>query len=336
MADGGEGTLDAFVACGWRRVERTVRGPLGAPVRAAFALDGRRAIVESASASGLALVAPLNDIRRASSYGTGELIRAALDEGARDIVVAVGGTATNDGAAGVLQALGARLLTASGDDVSPGGGGLARIASVTLEALDVRLRNVRITVANDVTNPLLGNTGASAVFAPQKGAGSDDIALLDAALARFADVTAKACGRDVRHEAGAGAGGGIGFGLRAYLGAAFRPGFDIVAEAVRLGEKLTGTAYCFSGEGSVDAQTLSGKTVDGVVRLARAAGVPAIAFAGRVDADAERSFAERGAVVVPLADGPLAIGESCERAAELLERAAARTMRLLALGRPPS
>ncbi len=329
VADGGEGTLDVFFARGWRRVERTVRGPLGEPVRAAFAIRGTRAVVESAQASGLAPAGEPRDVLRASTYGTGELVRAALDAGAREIVVAIGGTATNDGGAGMLEALGLRLTREDGAALEPGGGALARLARVSRDGLDPRLAESTFVVANDVASPLVGPHGASAVYGPQKGASPADVRVLDAALARFADASAVALGSDVRDEPGTGAGGGLAYGLRAYLGARFRAGFEIVAEVVGLADHLAGARYCFSGEGSIDAQTLAGKTADGVTRFAREAGVPTVVFGGRVDPFAERAFAERGALVVPIADGPLDLAECCARAGELLERAAFRTTRLL-------
>jgi glycerate kinase len=332
MADGGEGTVDAFVESGWQRVTRHVCGPLGDSVEAAFACDGERAVVEMAEASGLAC---LPDGRRdalgATSYGTGELIRAALDLGARRIVVAVGGSATNDAGAGLLAALGARFLDVHGVPVAAGGAALINVASIDLAALDPRLRETVFDVAADVDNPLTGPLGASAVFGPQKGASPADVLHLDTALERFAQVTAGTLGEDVRDEPGAGAAGGLGFALRAYVRASLRPGIALVAELRGLPALLAGAVFCATGEGCIDAQTLGGKTVDGVGRLARAAGVPTIAFAGRVDAEAERELAARGVVVVPIAAAPVSAAEAMENAAALLERAAFRAGRLLAL-----
>ncbi|MEO6991636.1 MAG: glycerate kinase, partial [Candidatus Baltobacteraceae bacterium] len=237
MADGGEGTVDAFVAAGAQRVTRRVRGPLGDPVEAAFALDGTTAIVEMAAASGLELVPHARrDPLRASTYGTGELIRGALDGGARRIVVGIGGSATNDGGAGMLQALGARFLDPNGDELAPGGAALARLEHVDLSALDLGLHEAHIEVASDVDNPLCGPSGASVVFGPQKGASPDDVATLDKALAHFADMTASETGADHRNDPGAGAAGGLGFGLIAYLRATLRPGVEIVAELRGLNE----------------------------------------------------------------------------------------------------
>ena len=332
MADGGEGTVDAFVESGWARVACAVRGPHGELVDAAFAYsdDAATAVVEMAAASGLALVPPeRRDPLRATTFGTGELIRAALDRGARRIVVAIGGSATNDGGAGMLAALGVALLDANGSALEPGGAALAELARVDPGGLDPRIRATRFEIAADVDSPLLGPRGATHVFGTQKGATPADLDALEGALARFADHTAGAVGADFRHERGAGAAGGLGFGLRAYLGAVARPGVELVADLRGLREALQGSVWCFTGEGAIDGQTLAGKTVAGVGALAAAAGARTVAFAGRVDSAAERALAERGIIAVPIADGPLDLPAATARAGDLLERAAERTARLI-------
>jgi len=334
MADGGEGTVDAFVESGWRRVARRVCGPLQEPVEASFAFDDdtSSAVIEMAEASGLAHIdGRRRDALRATSYGTGELLRAALDLGARRIVVGLGGSATNDAGTGMLTALGARFLAADGSEIGPGGAALAEISTVDLSGLDARVRATTIDVAADVDNPLTGPRGASAIFGPQKGASPEDIVRLDAALAGFARVTARSLGCDVRDEAGMGAAGGLGFALRAYLDASLRPGIALIAELRRLADHVAGAVFCATGEGSIDVQTLGGKTVDGVARLAQRAGIPTIAFAGRVSAEAERVLGERGTVVVPIAAAPVSDEVAMRDAAVLLERAAARAGRLIAL-----
>jgi glycerate kinase len=329
MADGGEGTLDAFVEGGWERVALEVHGPLGHPVPASFARSGETALVEMAAASGLGLVpraarAPL----RTTTYGTGELVRAALDAGARRIILALGGSATNDGGAGMLQALGMRFLDTAERELEPGGAALARLARIDAGGLDPRTRTVRFEVASDVDNPLLGPRGASAVFGPQKGAGAADVTLLDAALAQFAGVVAATCGVDRRAEPGTGAAGGLGFALRAFFDAPIRPGFELVAEVQGLDAALARADWCLTGEGSIDAQTASGKTVFGIARRAYAAGVPSIAFGGRVTADAETALAALGTTCMPIADAPLRLETALRRAAGLLGRAAERALRL--------
>jgi glycerate kinase len=333
MADGGEGTVDVFLASGWERVSTRVRGPLGDDVDAAFALSRAsepRAVVEMAAASGLALLQRARyDPLRASTFGTGELVREALARGARGVIVGLGGSATCDGGAGFLTALGARLLDEDGRDIEPGGAALERLASIDLRGLDARLRGVRFVGAADVDAPLLGARGASLCFARQKGASPADVARLERALARFADVAAASLGVDARDDTGTGAAGGLGFALRAFVGASLEPGVEIVADARDLSGLLEGASWCFTGEGSLDAQTLAGKTVLGVAARARAAGARTVAFAGRVERPAAVALAELGVRVVPIAEPSLALAESIARGGELLERAAARIAREL-------
>ncbi len=334
MADGGEGTVDVFLAGGWERVRCRVRGPLGADVEAAFALSSEReprAVVEMAAASGLALLERADyDPLRATTFGTGELVREALARGARTIIVGLGGSATCDGGAGALCALGARMFDDEGRDLALGGAALERLAEIDLRGLDPRLRGVTLVGAADVDAPLLGPCGASRGFAAQKGASLADVPRLERALCRFAEAAATALGVDVRDDAGCGAAGGLGFALRAFLDARLERGIDIVADARDLSGHLAGATWCLTGEGSIDAQTLAGKTVLGVAARARAAGARTIAFAGRVETRAVDALAELGIVVVPIADPPLALDESMSRAGELLERAAARIARELA------
>ena len=330
MADGGEGTVDAFLATGAAARERRVRGPLLAPVDASFALDGTLAVVEMASASGLQLLASAErDPLRATSYGTGELLRAALDAGAERVVVGVGGSASVDGGAGMLSALGVRFLDASGAELEPGGEALLRLARVDASGLDPRVRRTPLEGAYDVSNVLCGPEGAAFTYGPQKGASPEECALLDAALARFADVTAVASGVDLRAFAGTGAAGGLGFALLAYCGAVLRPGFDVVANALGLPGALRAARVCFTGEGRVDRQTLYGKTVAGVGRLGRAAGVPVIAFAGDIEPGCEAALFEAGVTALqPIVAGPMDLAAAMASAEQLLERAATRAGRL--------
>jgi glycerate kinase len=329
MADGGEGTVEAFLASGARRIVRTVRGPLGAPVAASFALDGTRAIVEIAAASGLALLGQdERDPLRASTEGTGELIRAALDAGARKIVVALGGSATNDGGSGMLRALGIRFLDSAGAELPAGGAALAQLARIDASGLDPRLRDAGFEVAADVDSPLCGPNGASTLYGPQKGARPEDVAELDAALARFSQVASGLLGFDCSAEAGSGAAGGLGFGLRAFLGARLRPGVEIIADVRGLDQALAGARLCLTGEGAIDEQTLHGKTVSGVATRAAAHGVETVAFGGTVVAAAEAALAARGVVVMPIADRPMTLAQAQAECAELLSRAASRVARL--------
>lgn len=289
MADGGEGTLDAMVD-GLRGERRTTRvsGPLGDPVDAGYGMvpgpSGPTAIVEMARASGLELIAEARrDPKRTTTRGTGELIDAALRERPAQIVVCIGGSATNDGGAGMAQALGVRLLDDEGLEIGPGGAGLLDLARIDASRLNPAVRRTRFVVATDVDNPLTGPQGASAVFGPQKGAAPDDVAMLDRALAHFAAVVHRDLGIDVRHVPGAGAAGGLGAGLVAFLGAHLRPGVEVVMEAVGLPERLGRADLAITGEGKLDEQSLHGKAPAGVIRAGREAGVPVVVLCGRAE-----------------------------------------------------
>ena len=296
VADGGEGTLDAAVGAGFVACSTTVTGSAGNPVEAGFALLDRTAVVEMALASGLAALpvdedgAPVLDAGGATSRGTGELIRAALDAGATRIVLGVGGSACTDGGAGLLQGLGARLLDDEGAELGRGGAELARLARVDLTGLDPRVQDAQFVLAADVDNPLTGTNGAAAVFGPQKGADPDLVASLDAALTVFRDRLADALGPAALTAAGApgaGAAGGVGYAALAVLGAQRRPGIDVVLEFVGLADRMVGTDLVVTGEGSLDEQSLGGKTPMGVATTAHAAGVPVVAVCGRTTLDEE-------------------------------------------------
>jgi glycerate kinase len=284
VADGGEGTVQAMIdASGGRLVTLQVSGPLGEPVSAFYGLmgDGETAVIEMAAASGLELVPPaLRDPLRTSSYGTGELIRDALQAGARRFVLGIGGSATNDGGAGMLQALGGRLLNAAGQDLRPGGGALAMLAKIDLSGLDPRVKDCVFDVACDVSNPLVGPQGASHIFGPQKGATPAVVEQLDANLRLYADVIARDLGEHVADVPGAGAGGGIGAGMMVFLGGRLRPGSEIVTAAVGLDAALADADLVVTGEGRIDSQTIHGKTPIGVARVALRHGVPVVAIAG--------------------------------------------------------
>ncbi|WP_418959952.1 glycerate kinase [Streptomyces tritici] len=286
VADGGDGTVAAAVAAGFERRELTVTGPLGEPVTAAFALRDGTAVVEMAEASGLQLLppgvfAPLT----ATTYGSGELLAAALDAGARTIVFGVGGSATTDGGAGMLAALGARFLDAAGEPVGPGGAALAQLASADLSGLDPRFRDVDLILASDVDNPLTGPKGAPAVYGPQKGASPEDVETLDAALAHFVTVLEAAIGPKAAECAvapGAGGAGGIGYGALVGLDASFRPGIELMLEVLGFAPALERATLVITGEGSLDEQTLHGKAPAGVAAAARAAGKEVVAVCGRL------------------------------------------------------
>jgi glycerate kinase len=289
VADGGDGTVAAAVAAGFERREVRATGPRGEHLTAAYALRGRTAVVEMAEASGLqhlppGVFAPLT----ATTYGTGELLRAALDAGAREIVLGVGGSATTDGGAGMLTALGARFLDAAGRPVGVGGGGLADLASADLSGLDGRLADTVIVLASDVDNPLTGPKGAAAVYGPQKGAQPADVAALDAALARYAAVlesTLGAWAAGLADAPGAGAAGGIGYGALVGLRAGFRAGIEVMLDVLGFAAALERATLVVTGEGSLDAQTLHGKAPAGVAAAARARGVDVVAVCGRLALD---------------------------------------------------
>lgn len=288
VADGGDGTLDAAELAGFHRVPVTVTGPTGEPVRTSYVVRGAWAVVEMADACGL-LRLPAGELHplTASSRGLGEVIAAALTAGHRRLLIGIGGSASTDGGAGMLAALGARLLDESGHDLRGGGSDLIRLARLDLSGLHPALAAADLTVASDVTNPLLGEHGAAAVFAPQKGATPADVPVLEAALRRFADVVTATTGRDDRNLPGAGAAGGVGYAVQAVLGARMRPGIEVVLELSGFDRLVVGASLVVTGEGSLDLQTLLGKTPAGVARAARAAGVPVVAVCGRALLDRE-------------------------------------------------
>ena len=291
IADGGDGTVDAVLTAGAGFERRTVRapGPLGDPVDAAFALRGTTAVVELAQAGGLAQLPPHErDPLRCHTRGTGRLIAAALDAGARTIILGVGGSASTDGGAGMLAELGARWLDATGESVPDGGGGLARIAAVDLSGLDRRLRDAEILLAVDVDSPLLGEHGAATVYGPQKGASAAQVAQLERGLSHYADVLANALGDAVRRAAqapGAGAAGGTGFGALAVLGATRHSGVELLLATIGFDQALADADLVVTGEGSLDAQTLRGKAPMGVAAAAHARALPVVAVCGRLALD---------------------------------------------------
>lgn len=289
VADGGEGTLDAALSAGFERRSATVTGPSGTPLEAEWGLRAHQAVIEMARASGLEVVVGAPDALRATSRGTGELIVAALDAGATSIVLGVGGSANTDGGAGMLSALGVRMLDASGAAVADGGAALIDVETVDASGLDPRVAEASFLLASDVDNPLLGAQGAAAVFGPQKGASPADVVLLDQALGRFARAAHAAFGDSGLADApGSGAAGGVGFAALAALGAERQNGIDVVLEFTRLHERLRGADLVVTGEGSIDEQSLGGKTPVGVARAAAAASVPTIAVCGRTTLDPDR------------------------------------------------
>nr|WP_240483564.1 glycerate kinase [Streptomyces pathocidini] len=335
VADGGDGTVDAAVAAGFERREVVVSGPLGAPLTAAFALRGTAAVVEMAEASGLqhlppGVFAPLT----ATTYGTGELIRAALDAGARTVVFGVGGSATTDGGAGMLAALGARFLDEDGDPLADGGGPLRELATADLSGLDPRIADTEFVLASDVDNPLTGPKGAPAVYGPQKGASKEDVETLDAALAHYARVLEGAIGPKAAEYAlspGAGAAGGIGYGALVGLGAGFRPGIEVMLDVLGFAAALATADLVITGEGSLDAQTLHGKAPAGVAAAARARGKRVVAVCGRRtldDATLATAGISRAYALTDLEPDPrLCIANAGPLLEQTAERLAARELR---------
>jgi len=333
MADGGEGTTEAIVDATDGSVRRAVvADPLGRPVEACWGLcgDGITAVVEMARASGLELLSPdERDPMRTSTWGTGELIRCALDAGARALIVGIGGSATVDGGTGMAAALGVRFLDADGRPIGAPRGGLLRdVAGIDISGLDRRLREADVVVAGDVTNPLLGTEGAARVYGPQKGADAEQVEELEAGLANLADVIRAELGRDVAELPGAGAAGGLGAGLVALLDAELRSGAETVMEAVDLRARMSGSELVITAEGRVDGQSAFGKATGCVAKAARDAGIPAVVLAGSVGPGFERLYEQGVCAVLPIVEGPMTLPEALERAASCLERAAESLIRI--------
>ncbi len=323
MADGGEGTVQAFVDGGAAQRSVRVQGPLGDSVDAAYAVEGERSIVELASASGLALVPPKRrDVMRASTAGFGEIIRTVLDHGATSVLAGIGGSATNDVGTGMARVLGARFLDEGNKPIDGPIAAFEQLSAIDLATFDPRVANTAFDVASDVDNPLTGQQGAAAVFAAQKGASREQIAQLERIAGRIADVTATTLGRDLRNEPGAGAAGGVGFALIAFFGARIHAGAELIARERGLPRLLEHAALCATGEGRIDMQTLHGKTVSGVAAIARDRGVRVVAFGGKVEDDAREALEAQGIDVRQTALPAMSTPEAIARGEELLERAA--------------
>ncbi|WP_110949213.1 glycerate kinase [Pseudomonas bohemica] len=322
MADGGEGTIEAVLAaCGGQWMTTDVSGPLGQPIQAQWGwlADTRTAIIEMAMASGLQMLTlAQRDATVTTTYGTGQLIAAALDAGAQRVILAIGGSATNDAGTGMLTALGARFLDADDQPLPPGGLALRKLARIELGSLDPRLKDVQFEVAADVNNPLCGPNGASHIFGPQKGASAEQVLALDAALGHFAEQSAQVLGKDESEHPGSGAAGGMGFAAKAYLNASFRPGVDVVGDLTGLAEALEHADLVITGEGRFDAQTLRGKTPFGVAKLAQRRHVPVIVLAGTLGDGYADLYAHGISAAFALTSGPMTLEQACDNAATLL------------------
>jgi glycerate kinase len=335
MADGGDGTLQAIVAAtGGRTVPCRVTDPLGRNIRSMFGLtgDGRTAVIEMALASGLTLLKTRErNPMLTTSRGTGELIRAALDHGVRDLVIGIGGSATNDGGMGIARALGARFLDARNRELADRGGALTRLARIDASGLDARLKHTSISVVCDVDNPLCGRRGAARVYGPQKGATPAMVKQLDAGLKRLAALLQADLGADVVNLPGAGAAGGVGAGLVAFLNARLRPGVDVVTQAIGLERKLAGCDLVITGEGRLDGQTVFGKAPAGVARIAQKLGIPVIAICGSLGPNAGHVRRAGIAAFFSALEESVAEAELPRRGPGMLERCAEQVGRLLAL-----
>lgn len=336
MADGGEGTTQALVdAVGGEMIPVEVTEPLGGHVTAYWGLlsDKVTGVIEMAAASGLNLVLPpkLNPLIT-TTYGAGELIKAVLERGCRKLIIGIGGSATNDGGAGMAQALGVKLLDAKGVNLAFGGAALADLEHIDITTIDSRLVDCDVLVACDVTNPLCGPQGASAVYGPQKGATEEMVVKLDAALAHYADVIKRDLGIDIRDVPSAGAAGGLGAGLIAFLKAKILPGVDIVIQATGLTEYLKGAALVFTGEGRIDSQTACGKVPVGVARKAKTFGLPVIAIAGEILNGYQAVYQQGIDAVFSIAPGPISLDQSMVEAEKLTTDLAERATRLFMCG----
>jgi glycerate kinase len=332
IADGGNGTLAAFLLYRGRRVNVTTFDPLMRPIESAFGLLDDTAVIEMALASGLELVQRDQlDALHATTYGTGLLLRAALDAGVSRIIVGMGGSATTDGGAGCLQALGVKFLDAAGNDVPPGGVNLNQIQTIDTSSLDQRWREVEVIIASDVDNPALGERGAAAVFAPQKGATPQDVNLLEANLRHFFTLVHEQLGMDVRAVPGGGAAGAFAAGLMAFLGGRIESGIDLILEQVGFDDLLKTADLVITGEGRMDAQTVGGKGPVGVARRARERGVKTVALVGGLQADDALLHQAGVWAVMPIITEPMSLDEALSRAPELLEQAALRLGYLLRL-----
>lgn len=334
LSDGGEGLTSTLVAAtGGREFSATVTGPLGEPVRASWGLlgDGLTAVVEMAQASGLFLVpTEKRNPFITTTYGTGELIQQALATGCRRLIVGIGGSATNDGGAGMAQAMGVRLVDSKGKDIPFGAAGLEQLEQIDIRGLAPQSKDVEILVACDVDNPLCGPRGASAVYAPQKGATPEMIPRLDAALGRLAEIIARDLGRDVKELPGAGAAGGLGAGLVAFLGGNLRRGIDLVMEAVKLEETLAaGADLVITGEGEINGQTVYGKVPIGVSRLAARYNIPVVALVGSIGPGANSVLEHGIRGFMSIIPRPVPLSYCLENAPALLADGAERLMRLM-------
>jgi glycerate kinase len=336
MADGGEGTVQSLVdATGGQILTQSVTDPLGNKIKAKYGIlgDGKTAVIEMAAASGLPLVPKeKRNPMHTTTCGTGELIKAALDRGCKKVIIGIGGSATNDGGAGMAQALRAKLLDSKGEQVSFGGSGLGSLTKIEVSELDPRIRQTEVIVACDVDNPLTGERGAARIYGPQKGATPEMVELLDKYLEGYAEIIKRDLKKDVKDVPGSGAAGGLGAGLIAFLNAKLQRGVEIVIEASRLKEKLKAADLVITGEGEINHQTVFGKTPIGVAKLAKEYGISTIAIAGGISLGAEGVYEAGIDAIISIAPGPISLEEAMSRAEELVASAAERAARMIKVG----
>ena len=336
VADGGEGSVEAFLAAaGGERRTRTVTGPFGEPVEAFYGIlgDGRTAVIEMAACAGLPLAEGRLNPERATTYGVGELLLAAKEAGCTKAILGLGGSCTNDGGAGAAAALGAKFTRADGTAFVPTGGTLGEIAALDVSPVAQALQGMELTAMCDIDNPLYGEAGAAAVFAPQKGADAAMVARLDAGLRHLGQVSARCLGRDFSHLPGTGAAGGLGFGMAAFCGAQLRMGIDAVLDAVGFDSLLPGTDVVFTGEGKIDSQSARGKVVSGVAARCRKAGVPVVAVVGQIGQGFEEMYQQGLTAVFSINRAAQPFAESRFHAGENLALTMENIARLLAAGR---
>lgn len=336
VADGGEGSVEAFLAAaGGERRTRTVTGPFGEPVEAFYGIlgDGRTAVIEMAACAGLPLAESRLNPERATTYGVGELLLAAKEAGCTKAILGLGGSCTNDGGVGAAAALGAKFTRADGAAFIPTGGTLGEIAALDVSPVAQALQGMELTAMCDIDNPLYGEAGAAAVFAPQKGADAAMVARLDAGLRHLGQVSARCLGRDFSHLPGAGAAGGLGFGMAAFCGAQLRMGIDAVLDAVGFDSLLPGTDVVFTGEGKIDSQSARGKVVSGVAARCRKAGVPVVAVVGQIGQGFEEMYQQGLTAVFSINRAAQPFAESRFHAGENLALTMENIARLLAAGR---
>lgn len=336
MADGGEGTVSAIIAATKGKIERlTVQDPLMRPVDAFYGIsgDGKTGVIEMAAASGMALIKPEErNPMITTSYGTGELIKNAIEKGCESIIIGIGGSATVDCGVGMAQALGIRFTDEDGNQIKQGGGNLGDIKRIDISSIDERIKSCKITVASDVNNILTGREGAAYVFGPQKGANDEQVKILDDNLVHLSDLIRSQLNIDVSDIPGGGAAGGVGAGIVAFLGGKIRKGFEVISGIMNLDEYIKGSDLIITGEGKIDGQTAYGKTPAGVAGIAVKYNKPVIAFAGALGKDYEKLYNHGFSAIIPIADKPMNLEQSMKETGTLLEEAASRMIRVLKIG----